>query len=294
MNTTHHISDSPANPEYRLSNHHVPPKKLRLKKILFGVLKLMLILYILICVGLYFFQEKLLFFPDKLDKSYKFSFSQPFEEIRIQTGDGNLLDGLLFKAKNAKGLIFYLHGNAGSLEYWGSVAKQYTAFNYDVFILDYPGYGKSSGSIRSEEQLLDEIQTAYNKLKKKYAEHNIVVLGYSLGTGPAAFLASRNHPELLVLEAPYYNLTDMMQRSYPMIPTFLLKYKLATNEYLMRCKMPIAIFHGKQDKVIYYGSSLKLKKEFKRGDTLITLEGQGHNDMTDNPQYMMAIKTILP
>ena len=77
----------------------------------------------MICLVLYFFQEKLIFFPDKLDKNYKFSFNQPFEEVNIKTKGGNVLNGLLFKSDKAKGLIFYLHGNAGSLNSWGEVAK---------------------------------------------------------------------------------------------------------------------------------------------------------------------------
>jgi pimeloyl-ACP methyl ester carboxylesterase len=72
-----------------------------------------------------------------------------------------------------------------------------------------------------------------------------------------------------------------------------LKYKFATNEYLKNCKMPVVIFHGNSDEVIYYGSSLKLKEEFKKKDTLITLNGQGHNGMTDNEEYKMELTKIL-
>jgi uncharacterized protein len=85
----------------------------------------------------------------------------------------------------------------------------------------------------------------------------------------------------------------MMRHNYPIIPSFLLKYKFQTNKYLKNCKMPVVIFHGDKDEVVYYGSSLKLKKEMKTGDTLITLTGQGHNGITDNPDYIMSIKTIL-
>ncbi len=257
------------------------------------IVKLVLILYILICVGLYFFQEKLLFFPDKLDKDHRFSFAQPFEEIDVRTKDGEILNGLLFKADSAKGLIFYLHGNAGCLDKWGKVAQCYTDLHYNVFILDYPGYGKSEGSIQSKTQLFDAIQSAYDVMKKRFNEDSIVVLGYSIGTGPAAYLAATNDPRLLILQAPYFSLTDMMQHYYPVIPTFLLRYTIQTNEYLKDCKMPVVIFHGDEDEVIPYGSSLKLKIEFKTGDTLVTLRGQGHNGMTDNPDYMEAIKAVL-
>ena len=57
--------------------------------------------------------------------------------------------------------------------------------------------------------------------------------------------------------------------------------------------MPVVIFHGDQDFVIYYGSSLKLKEEFKQGDTLITLKEQGHNGMSDNPDYQIQLERLL-
>lgn len=263
------------------------------KKLVFRTLQMALVFYVVICIFLYFFQEKLLFFPDKLNKGHKFSFNQPYEEVNIKTPDGSLLNGLLFTTDSAKGLVFYLHGNAGSLASWGNVAKRYTELDYNVFILDYPGYGKSEGVIKSKQQLFDAIQTAYHEMKKRYDEDSIIVLGYSIGTGPAAHLAETNEPKLLILQAPYYSLTDMMRRTYPIFPTFLLRYQLQTNEYLKNCKMPVVIFHGDQDNTIYFGSSLKLKEEMKPIDTLIILKGQGHNGITDNPEYITAMRAIL-
>ncbi|MEO6252862.1 MAG: alpha/beta fold hydrolase [Ferruginibacter sp.] len=262
-------------------------------KILLKILKVILIIYIVVCVLLYFFQEKLIFFPEKLDRDHKFSFDQKFEEISIQTKDKKLLSGILFKADSSKGLVFYLHGNAGSLNSWGYVSKTYTDLQYDVFMLDYRGYGKSESSISSQKELLNDVQAAYDEMKRKYNENKIIVLGYSIGTGPAAKTASMNKPTLLILQAPYYSLTDMMKHAYPIIPTFILKYRFETNEFIRDCKMPVVIFHGDNDEVIYYNSSIKLKELIKRTDTLITLKGQGHNGMTDNPEYQEAIQKIL-
>jgi uncharacterized protein len=117
---------------------------------------------------LYFFQEKQIFFPEKLDGNFKFSFSQKFQELNIKTDDDQLLNGLLFKADNSKGLISYLHGNAGSFNSLGQIAKTYTDLGYDVFLLDYRGFGKSDGSISSQEQLFQDVQIAYNEIKKRY------------------------------------------------------------------------------------------------------------------------------
>src|SRR4051812_47900948 len=161
-----------------------------MKKIITRIIATIAILYLCICGLMYFFQEKLIFIPEKLAKDYHFRFNQKFEELNIKTDDHTSLNGLLFKADSSKGLIFYLHGNAGSLATWGNVAKTYTDLNYDVFILDYRGYGKSEGTITSQAQIYSDVQAVYDTLKSTYDEHKIIVLGYSIGTGPAAELAS--------------------------------------------------------------------------------------------------------
>jgi len=257
------------------------------------IFMILLTLFIVVCGLLYFFQEKLIFFPENLDKDFKFRFTQKFEEINFKTQDRLLLNGILFRSDSSKGLIFYLHGNAGSLNSWGEVAKTYTELNYDVLMLDYRGFGKSEGKINSQDQLFQDLQTVYDELKTKYDESKIIVLGYSIGTGLAAKIASANQPKLLILQAPYFSLIDMMKHTYPIIPTFFLKYKFETNKFIKDCKMPIIIFHGNKDEVIYYNSSIKLQEIIKPDDTLITLYGQGHNGLTDNPEYITNIKRIL-
>ncbi|HTE32315.1 MAG TPA: alpha/beta fold hydrolase [Chryseolinea sp.] len=264
-----------------------------MKTLLINSLIGLLSIYVLACGLLYFFQEKLIFFPQKLGKTYPFQFDDKFEENNIKTTDGTILNGLLFKADSSKGVILYLHGNAGSLSSWGYAAKVYTDLHYDVFMLDYRGYGKSEGAINGQEQLYRDIQTVYDELKKEYAEDKIIVLGYSIGTGLASKIASENNPKLLILQAPYYSLKDMVRHTFLIIPTFILKYTFETNKHLDNCKMPVVIFHGDQDEVIYYGSSLKLKEKFKSKVKLVTLRGQGHNGMTDNEEYTNALKQIL-
>ncbi|MBS1774291.1 MAG: alpha/beta fold hydrolase [Bacteroidetes bacterium] len=264
-----------------------------MKKKLLNTLKVFALIYIAVCCLLFFFQEKLIFFPQKLDKEYQFRFTQHHEEINIKTVDGKLLNAILFKSDSSKGVIFYLHGNAGSLATWGEIATAYTRLHYDVFMIDYRGYGKSEGTINSQEQIYADLQLAYNEIKQRYTEDKIIVIGYSIGSGLAAKIASANKPSRLILQAPYYSLTDMMRHNYPIIPTFLLRYKFETDKFIKDCSMPIVLFHGIDDKVIYYNSSVKLKALLKPNDTLITLHGWGHNNMTWNKQYCDALKGIL-
>ncbi|MFT2008612.1 alpha/beta hydrolase [Pontibacter sp. 13R65] len=240
-----------------------------------------------------FQQERLIFFPQSLPVSHTFSFQQEFKEIYIPTKDGIKLHGLLFKAEAPKGLVFYLHGNAGSVDSWGGIAPTYTDLGYDIFILDYRGFGKSEGHISSEKQFFEDVQTAYSHLTSLYPEEQLIVAGYSIGTGPAAMLAATNNPGLLILQAPYYSLGDLMHKLYPFVPAFLLQYKFETYRYLEKTKAPVVLFHGKQDEIIYYGSSEKLQKHLKPDDKIMLLNGQGHNGMNDNPKYKEELAHIL-
>lgn len=250
-------------------------------------------LYVMACLLLYFFQEKLIFFPEKLDPDFRFNFNQTLEEVNFKTPDGVILNAVLFKATDPHGLIFYLHGNAGSINSWGTVANTYTGLNYDVVMLDYRGFGKSGGKISSERQFFDDVQLVYDAFKPMYGEEKMIILGYSVGTGPAAYLAANNHPAQLILQAPYYSLVDLVKKLYPVLPSMVLKYKFETNKYLADCKMPVTIFHGDQDEVIYYNSSIKLQQHLKKNDAVIILKGEGHMGMTENKEYLEAIKKRL-
>ena len=250
-------------------------------------------IYLILCLVLYFTQERLIFYPEKLEKDYTFRFGQEFEELTFKTGDGVQLHGLLFPAEKSKGLVFYLHGNAGSLRSWGDVAQVYTDLDYDVLLLDYRGFGKSEGAIHSETQLFADNQLVYDEMKKRYSEDEIIVLGYSIGSGMASRLASENDPSQLILQAPYYSLVDLVGQKMPVVPSMVLKYKLRTNEYLQQCEMPITIFHGELDQLIPHSSAVRLKEESGDKINLVSLPGQGHNGITENSNYRQILKMIL-
>ena len=283
----------------------------KLKKIILRTLAVLAGLYVLLCVGLYFFQEKLIFFPTKLEQNHVFHFEKEFEEITVPTKDNLSLHGILFysqntdlvKNKSKKKLVFYLHGNVGQVQFWGDLADVYTERGYDLFILDYRGYGKSEGKIYSQEQFFNDVQTAYDFIRKEknYEEENIIVVGYSVGTASAAMLASRNSPKALILQAPYFSLTDMTTRRFPFVPTFLLKYEFNTAEFLAKNKVPTTVFHGTTDRVIPYESSLMIKEYLYEnsldgkvsGFEFVTLENQGHGGIHHNPVFLKKLNEIL-
>lgn len=264
-----------------------------MKKILLRIFIILSILYGLFCGGFYLLQEKLIFYPEKLDKNYSFHFKQNVEELNIKMHDGLLLNSLLFKADSTKGVIIFLHGNAGALDTWGQLAPFYTGQNYDILFFDYRGFGKSDGKIENQSQLFRDVQTVYDTIKAKYSEDRITIIGYSIGTGLATYLASKNNPQKLILIAPYYSLTNVVKSICPVLPKFIIKYKLETYKYISDCSMPVTIFHGNEDQVIDYENSVMLSNLLRTKDNFILIDNVGHNDVLENEVYKRNVREVL-
>jgi pimeloyl-ACP methyl ester carboxylesterase len=263
-----------------------------MKKILTITLSIIVSIYILICIVLYFVQEKLLFFPDVLAKDYVYEFAHPFEEINYPIGKGKSLNTVLFQSKEKKGIVFYLHGNGGAIDSWGTGAGLYLDNGYDVLYLDYRGYGKSDGKIHSEAQLIADAQLVYDDLKKRYAESDIIMVGTSIGTGMATQVAAKNNPKKLILNSPYASLKQLIQEKYPIVPGFLIKYKLDTKKYITQVKCPIYLFHGSEDELIPVSHSHALKA-IKDKIVLTILEGGGHNGLSLRGDFQQKMAAIL-
>ena len=252
----------------------------------------LLLLIVSFALGICFLQNKIIFFPEVLPSEFQFEFHEDFEEIFYETKDGISINALHFKAKSSKGIVFYSHGNAGSLRTWGSIAGDFLSNDYDLLIYDYRSYGKSEGKL-SEEKLYEDAETIYGELAKKYNEENIVIYGRSIGTGIASKVAVGKNPGHLVLESPYYNFPDLAKRYFPLIPSRLIKYKLRNDVHIQQVTCPVTLFHGTSDEVIYYGSSLKLEKHLGHRGQLVTIPGGHHNDLPESDVYRRALSEIL-
>ncbi len=263
-----------------------------MKKILRRLSLILLIVYIILCGGVYVFQEKLLFFPQQLSNDFQFKFEHALEEINIESPSGNRLNGLFFRADSAKGIVVYFHGNGGSLDSWGSVSDDFLPLHYSLLITDYAGYGKSKGEI-SERNLFTDAHAVYDYVKSKYPEDEIIIYGRSIGTGIAAHLAMESRPRELILEAPYYSMKDLSSHIYPFLPSFILRYPLRTDQFLPRITCPVTIFHGTDDEVIYAESSSKLKTLLKPGDQLYFINGGHHNDLKFFDEYRNLLSKTL-
>ena len=253
------------------------------------------IIYIVVSIALYYLQDYVLFKPEKLPKDFQFNYeNQDIEEYNMVTRDGATLNGVLFKAKgNPRGVVLYLKGNSKSIKGWGKFAVDFTRHNYNVFMVDYRGFGKSTGR-RSQKAIKRDLQVVYNKLKELIDEKYIILYGRSLGSGFATKLASMNHPRMLILDAPYYSLTKVTARYMPFMPlSVLMKYPLPTYKWLKYVQCPIHIIHGTHDKLIPYKTSVKLSQINPKLTKLHTVIGGGHKNLNNFESYHGMLDDIL-
>jgi fermentation-respiration switch protein FrsA (DUF1100 family) len=237
-------------------------------------------------------QTNLIFYPKKLELnySYKPNTQTPFNEVFFPTEDKQTLNGLFFSNDTNK-VILYFHGNAGSLDSWQHIYGYYQNLGLNFFIIDYRGYGKSTGEI-TEKGLYMDAQAAYNYLiEKGFEKKNIIVLGRSIGTGMAVDLASKNMLNGLILEAPFFDFVELVKSKIP-IP-IISRYKFHNMEKINSVTYPILFIHGGLDDLIPPDNSQKLYTLFKGKKELLLVPNAGHNNLPDSPNYNDAIDKFL-
>ena len=241
---------------------------------------------------LYLVQDKLIFYPERLPENYSFRFDAAYEERFFNASDGTRIHALLFRRADSKGLVYYHHGNAGSLRDWGSVYPEFTDRGFDLLIYDFRGYGKSGGS-RNEAVLLADALLIYDLAADEYADRPIIIYGRSLGTGIAGYVASQRRADALILESPYRDFRSLARYHMPWVPGFMVRYHLPLIHYIEAVDSPVYLIHGTGDDIVPYRASAQLKEAFPEKVRLFTVQGGGHNDLDMHPAYRYALDEIF-
>lgn len=263
----------------------------RLKRIL----KIVLLAYAGIGIAGYYLQDVLILHPVKLAPDAKYSFQQPFEQINWQVDEKTSFHIVQFPTPDSikKGVVLYFHGNRENIQRYARFAPQFTQTGYEVWMADYPGFGKAAGKA-TEALMYQEAIQLYQLARKKYTPGQIIIYGKSIGTGVAAYLASERDCQHLILETPYYSIASLLRPFFGIYPlNSLLHFQFPTYQYLPKITAPITILHGTDDGVIRYGNARKLQPLLKPGDQFITIEGGSHNNLQDYPLMGATIQQIL-
>lgn len=248
------------------------------------------ILYLVICTLLFAFQESLLFHPRPRPADHRYG---NYAEEWISLSDGDRLHALRLSGAEGKGVVLYLHGNVGDNGRSLRQTRLLEASGYDRLLVDYRGFGKSDGEIDEEADMTEDLQAVYDHLKEEYREEQIILAGYSMGSGPASYLAANNDPGGVVLVAPYTSLIDMKNEFFWMFPDLLMKYELNNLEHLALSTCPVYILHGTADKLIPFSMAEKLASLDPERITLEPLPGVGHRGAVLSDAFGRAVKLLV-
>ena len=261
----------------------------------FRWVKVIVLVYSILGIALYYLQETFLFHPVVLDRHYAYQFDVPFAEVEIPVNKTDTISMVKFFPRDsiAKGVVIYFHGNKGNINRYAKLTDIFTQHGYEVWMGDYPGFGKSTGE-RKEQVLYDQAEIIYSMANSKFTPKQILIYGKSLGTGIAAYLASVKDCKQLILETPYYSVPDVFGCYAPIFPVSrMITYKLPTHKFLLDVQVPVTIFHGTSDRVIPYRCAVKLKEVLKPGDQFITIEKATHRSVPWSKLYKQKLDSLL-
>lgn len=266
------------------------------KKIIFRWIKLTLLVYGLIGIILFYVQDMFLFHPVVLPSDHVFSFPGRFKEMSLPINKTDTISLVRFlpDSGKAKGAVIYYHGNKENIERYAKFASSFTRKGYEVWMPDYPGFGKSRGE-RSEKALYSQAWQVYRLVASVYHTDSISIYGKSFGTGIASYIASGNDCRQLILETPYYSIPALFGHYAFIYPaSSMAKYKFPVNSYLADTRVPVTIFHGTDDGVTPYSQASKLRKYLKPGDRFITLDGGTHHNLAGYAEYSRVMNSLFP
>ena len=258
-------------------------------------LKVFILVYCILGIALYYLQNFFLFHPVVLARDYKFQFDVPFAEAEIPLNRTDTLNLVKFFPRDSvrRGVVIYFHGNKGNINRYSRFAANFTSHGYEVWMEDYPGYGKSVGE-RTERKLYAQAEQVYRMANAVYQKDSILIYGKSFGTGIAAYLASVKDCKQLILETPYYDIPAVFGCYAPFYPVSrMITYKIPTHEFLQDVKVPITIFHGTNDWVIPYRCAARLKDVLKPTDQFITIEKGSHRGLNKFPLFQQKMDSLL-
>ncbi len=253
--------------------------------------------YLSIAAIWYGYQHLVFFQPKALAAGHLLSFpvKVKFSTAQIPFDLETVLDVVKFEPENGKpkGVVLFFHGNRFNIEHYSVYAPYFTQRGFACWMVDYPGYGRSTGEMSIP--ILKETGTQlYKMAAAQFHPDSIIVYGKSLGTGIATFVAGTQPSKALVLETPYYSLNTLAGNYLFYLPVnFLERYNIDSYQQLKRCTEPVTIIHGTKDELIPVDHMARLIKLLKPADALYLVQDARHNSLPDFPAYHLVLDSVL-
>lgn len=255
-------------------------------------------LYVILNLSVYVFQEKLLFFPIEISDAecaQLLAAHSNVKDISLPMQDGTRLRGWLVEsqAADASGLLIYFGGNGDELSLMIDSLQRYP--DWSVVLINYRGYGQSEGEPR-EEYLFSDALEIYDYFTAgsgdEYAKK--VVMGRSMGTGVAVYVAQNRPVDGVILASPYDSILRVAQEKLPLVPVkYLLRNRFDSIGRAADISAPVLVCIADRDELILPRHSLALAQEFAGPVQIREIAGADHNSILQKEDYWQSIDQFL-
>jgi fermentation-respiration switch protein FrsA (DUF1100 family) len=265
-------------------------------KRMWSIIVLVVSLYIGVVLFLFLVQDQMVYFPTRGITVTPADIGLTYEPAWLETADGVKLFGWFVPVEQARGVVLFLHGNAGNISHRLDSIDTFHRLRLSVFIIDYRGYGQSEGKTSEQGTYLDA-EAAWHYLvdERQIPPNEIILFGRSLGGAVAAWLAQKYSPGGLILESTFTSVPDVAAKHYPFLPVRLLaRLKYNTLERLSEINCPVLIVHSPDDEIIPYSHGQQLFAAAQEPKEFLKLSG-GHNEgvFISGKQYEAGLDVFI-
>ena len=262
---------------------------------------LAILLYAGFSVMLYLLQDRLVFLPHMPGRELETSpamLKLDYEDAWIETEDGERLHGWFVPSLDNRGTMLLFHGNAGNISHRLQSLLIFNQLGMNVLMVDYRGYGQSSGEVGEQGTYLDaRASWDYLVEQRGIAAEDIVIFGRSLGGGVGSWLAAQPDvtPAGVIIESSFSSGIDMGRRLYPVLPVSLItRIRYPVKEYVRDIHAPLLIVHSRDDEIIPFDMAKTNFEAAKEPKTFFEMGGD-HNAgfWISRELYVPALKRFL-
>ncbi|MCH8930736.1 MAG: alpha/beta hydrolase [Proteobacteria bacterium] len=255
--------------------------------------------YVLLALMLFLFQDRMVFLsnlPGRALTATPRDAGFDYEDVTLETSDGLKLHGWYVPAAQARGVVLFLHGNAGNISHRLDSIAIFRELGLDTLIIDYRGYGQSQGKPSEQGTYLDaEAAWHYLVSDREVAAERIIVFGRSLGGAVAAWLANQYRPAALIIESSFSSALDMARKLYPFMPVRLItRLDYPVKLYLSRLHCPLLVIHSRDDEIIPFTMAETNYNSAAEPKSLLEIWGDHNNGfLLSGDRYLSGINEFV-
>lgn len=250
-------------------------------------------IYLLLSVVVYLLQGKMVFLSNMPGRALTASPSDiglEFEDVYLLTRDHEQLHGWYVPAATSRGVVLFFHGNAGNISHRLDSIQIFNQLGLDTLIIDYRGYGQSTGSTTEQGTYLDaEAAWTYLVEERGVPPDHIIIFGRSLGGAIGAWLGTQHTPAAVIIESSFTSGVAMARRLYPFLPVRLItRLRYPVEEYAGQLNSPVLVVHSRHDEIIPFEMGRSIYDAVTQRKSFIELRGDHNNGFFISRQEYVA------